>query len=491
MKEAAKILSLAVLTGVGPLIGCARDQWVMMISTDGRVPQFGDRVLVEILDDTGKPACPGCSHLIGADDPRQWPISFGIMQAESDGAVPLHVRARLFRYDHVSNESGQPHAFLDRVVKLPPLSGRGIEYRHLHLGMSCFGVRSQVEQAPFSSCDPGSGSMTEESNAELIAKDALLPLPDSWSLGHSTDCKGQPPPGMVCVPGGAFVLGGTHFNPLGGELRPEPERLVVLRSFFMDVREFTVQDLYELRHRPGLPALPDPTSSKVLPLCLASNTPDDKDNFYPLNCITRDNAAKICIAQGKRLPREAEWEFAAGNGHEETVYPWGNADARDVCKHAVVARGYLFPEQDFGLTTWTTCRVREDGELIPSGVSPVCSDAVKKVWPDCEQVHLSEFNLLGIQDLAGNLTEWVADDFAAYGAPCWQPSQQGPQWLDNPECRVMPASPRRAARGGSWWYIETAAQVASRAVFSRDVVIASGVELQGHFGVGFRCVKDP
>lgn len=487
MKMSRAILVAAVSSLA---VGCAPDQWVVVLSTDARVPQFGDQTLVEILDGSGKPACGTCRRQIPSGSSDQWPFSFGIAPADVASASELHVRARLFRSDHVSGEDGQPTAFLDAVGTLPTLDGHGALRLNLHLAMDCFGVAAELPPGSFKSCDPHTGLLGPESVLTTVAEDAPLPAADSWHPGQVQPCKGAPPPGMQCVPGGAFVLGGVHFNQLDPELSAKHERLVAVRPFFMDLREFTVQDLVILRQDAKNAKLPLPTPSSTLSLCIASNSDADKDNVFPLNCISRDNAAKICAAQGKRLPREAEWEFAAGNGPEETTYPWGNTEAQDICKHAVVGRGYVFPEPYWPLTTWSSCRVREDGELLPPYFSPICSEAEKKIWPDCEQVHLAELTALGIQDLAGNLSEWVADDFAGYEHPCWQPKAPGKNWLQDPQCKNPDAGDLRPLRGGSWWYLPNAAQVPSRGVLLHDLAVVNNLELQGNFGTGFRCVKD-
>jgi len=46
---------------------------------------------------------------------------------------------------------------------------------------------------------------------------------------------------------------------------------------------------------------------------------------HPINCVTWFQADAFCRAQGKRLPTEGEWEWAARGQARASTYPWGEA----------------------------------------------------------------------------------------------------------------------------------------------------------------------
>lgn len=110
-------------------------------------------------------------------------------------------------------------------------------------------------------------------------------------------------------------------------------------------------------------------------LCNAQH-PERTD--HPINCVDRRQAQEYCAWVGKRLPTEAEWDFA-GRGADKRTYPWGNR-VPDSCDMAVVSG--LCPRQ-------------------PDSTRPVGSRSSEALSP------------FGIADLSGNVWEWVADDASA------------------------------------------------------------------------------
>jgi formylglycine-generating enzyme required for sulfatase activity len=423
------------------LAGCnARPQWTVSIATDAPVPQLGDRLLVEILDDTGAPACTGCRRQLGAADPASWPVSFGVVAPEP--AARLRVRARLYRPDQTGPD-GLPATttLLDALGVLPSPSGD--THVALTLMTSCFGVPS--DPAGDTTCDPSTGAIAPITT--MPAADAQpLPSPGDWAPGRSVPCPAAPPAGMVCIPGGAFLLGGSRSFPFDDFLRSLPEHLVQLSPFALDADELTVGQLRAIAGQ--LPSEPDlrlPDLRAYHGECTWLGAGDPTDDALPVNCIPLDLAAVACAALGKRLPTEAEWEYAAGNLSTESEYPWGG-DA-DVCGHAVIGLGRAPAEVDSPTDVeFSDCRAAGTGQPKPFG--PVAGGSPADV------------TALGVRNLGGNMSEWVDGALASYSDACWN---RGTLLVD-PVCNE--AAPghtgQHPIRGGSWAGLTIQAQVVNR-----------------------------
>jgi formylglycine-generating enzyme required for sulfatase activity len=110
--------------------------------------------------------------------------------------------------------------------------------------------------------------------------------------------------------------------------------------------------------------------------CTADLTSGDGCNYgvsgrgnHPMNCVDWTQSAAYCHAQGKRLPSEDEWEWAARGGSEGRAYPWGASEPdAQLCWSGVAKRE-------------GTCAVGS----YPAGDAPG-----------------------GIHDLAGNVCEWTS-----------------------------------------------------------------------------------
>jgi sulfatase modifying factor 1 len=442
MKRWRSFLPVAcVLAACGGETAEPRPQWVVRLHTDARVPQFGDRLLVQALDDESDVACPDCRRLLAVTS-EGWPVSFGIVANER--ATP-RLRVRLLRRSTL-NGTGEPEGelLIDRVVSLPATQEK-LEV-DVVLSMSCFGVPADL--AARKSCDPTTGELA----ADVVARaNADVPRVASWPSGIDRDCSGSEPEGMACVPGGAFLIGALDGISVEPMLGTTPERLVRLDPFWLDREELSVGEARALLlGNPGLdlPVSFDP-EKPLSEHCTFLSVNDAQNDSLPLNCIPRFLAEDLCEAKGSRLPTEAEWEFAAGNRTDESRYPWGE-DA-DVCEHAIVSRAFL---------GYRDCL----SDSIDPGIVALGSG--------------KDITSLGIQNLGGSVSEWVADQVAAFDAPCWLPESR---LVENPLCNAAQAGPYTIAFRGGFW---------SGATFLARATTRLGAQMDGIAnGVGVRCAR--
>lgn len=160
-----------------------------------------------------------------------------------------------------------------------------------------------------------------------------------------------------------------------------------------------------------------------------------KDN-HPVTHVSWNDAIAYCKWSGKRLPSEAEWEYAAKNSGEKTLFPWGNdlkIDGKWMCN---VFQGTLAKP------------VADDGFLF---TAPVGSFSM----------HPS-----GLFDMSGNVWEWIEDVYRPY------PGNNEAVKI-NPDVKCM--------RGGSFMY--DAFEEASYTTSFRS----SNTSETSLFNVGFRC----
>ena len=178
---------------------------------------------------------------------------------------------------------------------------------------------------------------------------------------------------------------------------------------------------------------------------------------HPAVHIAFEDAAAYAKWAGKRLPTEAEFEFAARGGLDRNMYPWGNQLTPGNKAVANTWQG-RFPAKDQG----------EDGYL---GTSPVTA------FPP---------NGFGLYDMGGNVWQWCADWYrpdhyavvAAAGAVARNP--QGPGDSLDPQ---EPGAAKRVVRGGS--YLCTDQYCARYLVGSRGKAEVSS----GTSNLGFRLVQ--
>ena len=219
------------------------------------------------------------------------------------------------------------------------------------------------------------------------------------------------PSEMALIPAGSFDMGAMDLPD------SSPVHRVTLSAFCMDVTEVTVA-AYRMCMSTGC------TSPGTGGFC--NWNVSGRDN-HPINCVDWNQARAYCQWRGGDLPTEAQWEYAA-RGTDGRTYPWGNtAPSNQLCW-----RGEL------------SCAVRTS----PSGVSP-----------------------FGLQDMAGNVWEWVRDWRGSYTDTA-STDPTGP-----------PSGDDHVGRGGSW---DDTDAVRVRAAFRYSF----SPSYRGGF-LGFRCARGP
>lgn len=224
------------------------------------------------------------------------------------------------------------------------------------------------------------------------------------------------PQNMVFIPQGEFIMGKNTTNPTDWQ----PEHKVSVDAFWMDKFEVTNKEYFEFCKATNTP-LPEFWGQPVFKCSL--EFPD-----YPVVGVSYFDADKYAKWAGKRLPTEAEWEYASRGGLAGKNYPYG--DMIDSTK------------VNYGKKYKSTLKV---GSFPPNGY--------------------------GLYDISGNVWEWTSDN---YGDDYYSTAAGS-----NPK---GPLTGRfKVIRGGSWHSGAMCVQT-----YYRNGLSASWID----FGVGFRCVKD-
>jgi len=218
----------------------------------------------------------------------------------------------------------------------------------------------------------------EISRRRLRSDTVAKPTPTQLTTptAHPTTARIVAPAGMVYIPGGNMRMGRD-----GGDEFERPVHSVTVAPFFIDRTELT-----NAQYQKFIAA----TGHRV-----PSNWKDGRfpagEAGFPVVNVSWEDASACAKWEDKRLPTEAEWEFAA-RGTEGRLYPWGSdwqsgrANTREGGPGRVLAAG-----------------------SFPKGASPY-----------------------GVLDLSGNVWEWTASDLTSYDS----------------DSRIL--APGKVIRGGAW-----------------------------------------
>lgn len=171
---------------------------------------------------------------------------------------------------------------------------------------------------------------------------------------------------MVKIPGGKFTMGRTN----GGDLFESPEYEAEVKDFSIDKTEVTNAEYYDFVKAKNYNPIPSNWENGK-PLTSEMNLPVRYVNLEDIKAFAawrseRDGGVNY------RLPTEEEWEYAARNGADDNLYPWGN-------------------QWDEGKAI-----VKRDLMLAPVGSKPEGA------------------NKWGVVDLVGNVWEWTETKAVAY-----------------------------------------------------------------------------
>jgi formylglycine-generating enzyme required for sulfatase activity/serine/threonine protein kinase len=292
----------------------------------------------------------------------------------------------------------------------------------------------------------GGGSTTMDGPvAHLAPRPSVAPAATPASIA----C----PRGMVNIAGGRFFMGSED-----GKTDERPPHQVALSPYCIDKYEVSVEQYKACSDegkclRAGTTNLwedmREPEQKAYDPLCNARE-PVERAK-HPINCVDWEMANRYCKQQGKRLPTEAEWEFAA-RGPDGRKYPWGDdppsASLLNACGTECMAWG-----RKAGIKV-EAMYMEDDGFPATAPVGSFPKGASR----------------YGVEDVVGNVWEWVADWYGPY---------------ENVEEVRDPKGPEqgtlRVIRGGAW--------NGSSPGWVRPAFRYRDVPTKRSHGIGFRCAK--
>ncbi|HEV3085020.1 MAG TPA: formylglycine-generating enzyme family protein [Gemmataceae bacterium] len=327
----------------------------------------------------------------------------------------------------------------------------------------------------------------------------------TWNR-RSTPAPSDGPPGMVWVPGGEFTMGTDSDL---GHPDEKPAHRVRVDGFWMDETDVTNAQFRQFVEATGYlttaekpvdveeilrqspPGTPPPPKENLAPgslVFVATREPvtlagpdahrawwkwtpganwrhpegpgssiDGKDD-HPVVHVSWLDAVAYAQWAGKRLPTEAEWEFAARGGLDAKPYVWGDDRPTETNIHANIWQGD-FPYRN------------------------TAADGYERTSP----VKAFAPNGYGLYDMAGNVWQWCSDWYRIdlYRQRAGQPVTVNPTGPEKSFDPRQPYSPLRAQRGGSFLCNDaycTRYRPSARHGCTPDT---------GMSHIGFRCVMTP
>jgi formylglycine-generating enzyme required for sulfatase activity len=359
-------------------------------------------------------------------------------------------------------------------------------------------------------CLLGALAINASWSSPAVAADEVLPFTNASTFEPTVPNKNPPPTyapkGMVWIPGGEFSMGCKvpsegicTMATMNAVNDARPIHRVYVDGFWMDRTDVTNEEFAKFVEATGYVTIAERTPTKeeypnAAPENLVAGSPvftpppkpvplddylqwwryvpganwrhptgPDSDlkgkEKYPVVQVAYTDAAAYAKWAGKRLPTEAEWEFAARGGLSGKTYAWGDELKPGGKWMANIYQGQ-FPVKDTG----------EDGY---AGIAPVAQ------YPP---------NGYGLYDMAGNVWQWCSDwyrpDYYARLKSAGVVVARNPQ---GPGSSYNPGDdqPQRVQRGGSFLCTD---QYCTRYMMGTR---GKGDIDTGNNNVGFRCVVRP
>lgn len=322
---------------------------------------------------------------------------------------------------------------------------------------------------------------------------------------HEERAQGQTSINMVLIPGGTFSMGAKNIN---GDLVRAGDYRVQVDSFYMDATEVTNDEFAKFAEETGYktvaerpvdweeikkqlpPGTPRPEDAMLQPGSLVFDPSKEIPDLYdislwwswktgadwrhpdgpessiegkgnhPVVQIAFEDAEAYAKWAGKRLPTEAEWEYASRGGNPDKAYAWGD-------------------------------QLQPDGKYLANyfqGIFPMMNTQ-KDGFETTAPVKSFPANDYGLFDMIGNVWEWTNDWYVVNihevnregltQGMCYNPT--GPARSFDPD---DPLVPKRVTKGGSFLCSE---QYCSN--YRPNARMATAFD-SGQTHLGFRCVKD-
>ncbi len=219
---------------------------------------------------------------------------------------------------------------------------------------------------------------------------------------------------MALVPAGSFEMGDSFDE---GDADERPVHLVRLDAFYMDRYEVTIGQYKQFLRETGYGTLPQQTPTWMAEKWEAVGKKNGQhlEDFtlptddHPVVGVGFADAQAYAEWAGKRLPTEAEWEYAARGGLDRKRYVWGDA-------------------------------APEGSECNFSGFADQTLEGIEDGYRYTAPVGSYQPNGYGLYDMVGNVWEWCNDWYSGdYYSRADAENPTGPE-----------IGTERVIRGGGW-----------------------------------------